>query len=71
MPTAYSVAAARTALKTLTALRGATGKTAEVKRLNAAIDVAITEAEAIVTEAERGLPPARRPAEGLRRLGES
>lgn len=51
MPTAYTTAAARTALKTLTALREVTGKAAEVKALNAAIDTAIAEAEKLLAAA--------------------
>lgn len=53
MPTAHTIAAARTAYHTLTSLREVTGRTAEVKVLNDAIDKAIEEA---IEEATRLLP---------------
>ena len=65
MPTAYTTAAARTALQTLTSLRSVTGKTREVRDLNAAIDAAIREAERLLAE------PARRPEQVARWFGEA
>ncbi|WP_237482576.1 hypothetical protein [Lichenibacterium dinghuense] len=64
MPTADVIAAARTALTSLLSLRKVTGKTAAVKALNAAIDLAIGEARQILDQ------PARRPEQALRRFGE-
>lgn len=64
MPTAHATAAARTALETLLSLRKVTGKTAAVKPLNNAINVAVEEARQILDQ------PARRPEQALRRFGE-
>ena len=64
MPTASTIAAARTALTSLLSLRKVTGTTAAVKALNAAIDLAIGEARQILDK------PARRPEDVARRFGE-
>ena len=50
MPTAHTIAAARTAYHTLTSLREVTGRTAEVKVLNDAIDKAIEEATRLIPD---------------------
>ncbi len=73
MPTAHTTAAASTALETLTALRQVTGKTKEMRALNAAIDAVIAEARAILDAkaAEEQGTRATRPEQVARGFGRS
>ena len=73
MPTAKTTAAASTALEMMTALRQVTGKTQEVRALNAAIDAMIAEARAILNAKAAKEPDARviRPEQVAQRFGRS
>ena len=57
MPTAHTIAAARTAFHTLTSLREVTGRTADVKALNDAIDKAIEEATRLLSDGGMKVAP--------------